>query len=108
MTSLRWLAWPSPRRTDGASVTYAHAFKYMLLADASRYGPTLSDSTLCGAPLPTGQGVVRLATPSDAIERCRYCDQACRDMGAPHPVGKSKLQPWEYDPVHLFEEWASL
>jgi hypothetical protein len=97
VTSLRWLAWPSPRRQDGALVTYAHAF----ITVAGKIGET----SLCASRFPEGSvlSIVRATVP---VERCHFCDQACRDMGAPHP-GRF-LKPDEYEPVHLFEEWANL
>jgi len=105
MTSLRWLAWPTPRRSDGALVTYAHGF---IRRETFETGATLERAALCGIERPSVGRLVRFALPSSAYERCHWCDQKCRELGGPHPPVNLKLSADLYEPVHLFEEWASL
>lgn len=96
MTSLRWLAWPLPRRSDGILFTYAHGFVFTT---------HLPDRALCGVDRPA---MVTLVRPGTTQERCHWCDQACREMGAPHPTAASDLKTDVYEPFHTFEEWANL
>jgi hypothetical protein len=100
MTYLGWLAWPSPRRSDGALVTYAHAFIV--------YGPvgqqTHRPQALCGAEQPM---TVAMVNPARPHEKCSFCDERLREMGGPHPPLLKLAGPW-YEPTWTFEDWEGM
>lgn len=100
MTSLRWLQFPTPRRAGG-HITLAHAFP--VTADG------LGGEALCGIKRIFGSGhrIVTIVHPGEPHERCKFCDDALRDLGGPHPP-KRTFDATLYDPVHTFEEWATL
>jgi hypothetical protein len=102
MKALRWLAWLSARRSDGATVRYTHVF---LTVDGK-----LAETAFCGAYRPL-DGVVQIVIASEAQNRCYHCDEQLRVRGGPHPAVSSpaalhKFNFTEYAPRYSFEDFA--
>lgn len=106
MTALRWLEWPTPRRSDGVCIPIAHAF--------ITRGRQLDEKSLCGAGFPQAR-VVGMAPLLGPHTRCWRCDEQLRLRNGPHPKTGAFDEDNDltfsalcYTPRWTFEDWTNL